>query len=60
MTSTDGTFCYIDPEYQQAGMLGIKSDVYSLGIMLLQIITAKAPMGLIHLVERVIGKDTFK
>ena len=60
MTSTDGTFCYIDPEYQQAGMLGIKSDVYSLGIMLLQIITTKPPMGLIHLVESAIGKDTFK
>ncbi|RVW17313.1 U-box domain-containing protein 35 [Vitis vinifera] len=55
-----GTFCYIDPEYQQTGMLGIKSDVYSLGIMLLQIITAKPPMGLTHLVERAIEKDTFE
>ena len=60
MTSTAGNFCYIDPEYQQAGMLGIKSDVYSLGIMLLQIITAKPPMELIHLVERAIGKGIFK
>ncbi|KAJ6697616.1 U-BOX DOMAIN-CONTAINING PROTEIN 34-LIKE [Salix purpurea] len=25
MTSTAGTFCYIDPEYQQTGMLGIKA-----------------------------------
>ncbi|XP_047320295.1 U-box domain-containing protein 52-like [Impatiens glandulifera] len=41
MTSTAGTFCYIDPEYQQTGMLGVKSDVYSLGIMFLQIITAR-------------------
>lgn len=30
MTSTAGTFCYIDPEYQQTGMLGVKSDVYAL------------------------------
>lgn len=60
MTSTAGTFCYIDPEYQQTGMLGIKSDVYSLGIMLLQIITAKPPMGLTHHVERAIEKGTFK
>ncbi|XP_034682438.1 U-box domain-containing protein 52 isoform X1 [Vitis riparia] len=60
MTSTAGTFCYIDPEYQQTGMLGIKSDVYSLGIMLLQIITAKPPMGLTHLVERAIERDTFE
>ncbi|KAK7251469.1 hypothetical protein RIF29_34700 [Crotalaria pallida] len=59
MTSTAGTFCYIDPEYQQTGMLGIKSDVYSLGIMLLQIITAKPPMGLTHHVGRSIEKGTF-
>ncbi|KAE9597832.1 putative transferase, protein kinase RLK-Pelle-RLCK-IXb family [Lupinus albus] len=59
MTSTAGTFCYIDPEYQQTGMLGIKSDVYSLGIMLLQIITAKPPMGLTHQVGRSIEDGTF-
>lgn len=59
MTSTAGTFCYIDPEYQQTGMLGIKSDIYSLGIMLLQIITAKPAMGLTHHVERAIEKNTF-
>ncbi|PKU77725.1 U-box domain-containing protein 35 [Dendrobium catenatum] len=59
MTSTAGTFCYIDPEYQQTGMLGVKSDIYSLGIMLLQMITAKPPMGLTHHVERAIEKGTF-
>ncbi|KAJ8632909.1 hypothetical protein MRB53_026245 [Persea americana] len=59
MTSTAGTFCYIDPEYQQTGMLGIKSDIYSLGVMLLQIITAKSPMGLTHHIERAIEKGTF-
>ncbi|CAH8319750.1 unnamed protein product [Eruca vesicaria subsp. sativa] len=60
MTSAAGTFCYIDPEYQQTGKLTTKSDVYSLGIMLLQIITAKTPMGLAHLVSRAISKGTFK
>ncbi|XP_006360651.1 U-box domain-containing protein 35-like [Solanum tuberosum] len=59
MTSTAGTFCYIDPEYQQTGMLGTKSDIYSFGIMLLQIITARPPMGLTHHVERSIEKGTF-
>ncbi|CAN0859422.1 U-box domain-containing protein 52 [Linum grandiflorum] len=58
MTSTAGTFCYIDPEYQQTGMLGVKSDIYSLGIMFLQIITGKPPMGLTHHVDRAIEKDT--
>ncbi|KAL5999154.1 hypothetical protein ACLOJK_040604 [Asimina triloba] len=59
VTSTAGTFCYIDPEYQQTGMLGVKSDIYSLGILLLQIITAKPPMGLTHHVDRAIEKGTF-
>ncbi|KAA8520994.1 hypothetical protein F0562_011667 [Nyssa sinensis] len=59
MTSAAGTFCYIDPEYQQTGMLGIKSDVYSLGIIFLQIITGRPPMGLTHHVERAIEKGTF-
>lgn len=58
MTSTAGTFCYIDPEYQQTGMLGTKSDVYSLGILLLQLITARTPMGLTHLVEEALDEGT--
>ncbi|GFQ01463.1 U-box domain-containing protein 34 [Phtheirospermum japonicum] len=58
MTSTAGTFCYIDPEYQQTGMLGVKSDVYSLGIVLLQILTAKPAMGLAHHIGRAIENGT--
>ncbi|KAL1532197.1 U-box domain-containing protein 34-like [Salvia divinorum] len=58
MTSTAGTFCYIDPEYQQTGMLGTKSDVYSLGVVLLQIITAKPAMGLTHHIGNAIEKGT--
>ncbi|KAL2346568.1 hypothetical protein Fmac_000568 [Flemingia macrophylla] len=60
MTSAAGTFCYIDPEYQQTGILTPKSDIYSLGIMLLQIITAKPPMGLTHQVKRAIAKGKFE
>ncbi|KAL2974823.1 hypothetical protein AAZX31_14G124000 [Glycine max] len=59
MTSAAGTFCYIDPEYQQTGMLGVKSDIYSLGIIFLQILTASPPMGLAHHVGRAIEKGTF-
>ncbi|XP_076936891.1 U-box domain-containing protein 51-like [Bidens hawaiensis] len=59
MTSAAGTFCYIDPEYQQTGMLGVKSDVYSLGVMFLQLITAKPPMGLTHIVDQAIKDGTF-
>ncbi|MCE2055667.1 hypothetical protein HAX54_043135 [Datura stramonium] len=60
MTSAAGTFCYIDPEYQQTGMLGVKSDVYSLGILLLQLITAKPAMGITHYVSRCIDKGELK
>ncbi|ESQ44536.1 hypothetical protein EUTSA_v10003492mg [Eutrema salsugineum] len=59
MTATAGTFCNIDPEYQQTGMLGTKSDVYSFGIMLLQILTVKPPMGLTHHVDKAIQNGTF-
>ncbi|KAI3470446.1 hypothetical protein Pfo_027109 [Paulownia fortunei] len=58
MTSTAGTFCYIDPEYQQTGMLGVKSDVYSFGVILLQLLTAKPAMGLTHHIGRAIEKGT--
>lgn len=58
MTAAAGTFCYIDPEYQQTGMLGTKSDLYSLGVMLLQLITAKPPIGITHQVSRAIEKGT--
>ncbi|XP_050379806.1 U-box domain-containing protein 35-like [Argentina anserina] len=60
LTAAAGTFCYIDPEYQQTGMLGVKSDIYSLGIMLLQIITSRPAIGLSHKVEESIENDTFE
>ncbi|KAK4277324.1 hypothetical protein QN277_015338 [Acacia crassicarpa] len=59
MTSAAGTICYIDPEYQQTGKLTTKSDIYSLGVMLLQIITAKPPMGLAHHVKRAMERGKF-
>lgn len=59
VTSAAGTLCYIDPEYQQTGMLDVKSDVFSLGVMFLQLITAKPPMSLTHHVEQAIKEGTF-
>ncbi|XP_068501059.1 U-box domain-containing protein 35-like isoform X4 [Phaseolus vulgaris] len=60
MTSAAGTFCYIDPEYQQTGMLGVKSDVYSLGIIFLQLLTGRTPMGLAYRAGEAIENDTFE
>ncbi|XP_074268207.1 U-box domain-containing protein 35-like [Silene latifolia] len=59
MTAAAGTFCYIDPEYQQTGLLGTKSDVYSLGVLLLQLITAKPAMALAYNVEEAIETGEF-
>ncbi|KAG9159152.1 hypothetical protein Leryth_025184 [Lithospermum erythrorhizon] len=59
-TAAAGTFCYIDPEYQQTGKLGKRSDIYSLGMILLQIITARPPMGLSHHVEHAIENGEFE
>ncbi|KAG0469893.1 hypothetical protein HPP92_016593 [Vanilla planifolia] len=51
MTAAAGTFCYIDPEYQKSGLVSTKSDIYALGVILLQLLTAKPPMGLAHNIE---------
>lgn len=59
VTAAAGTFCYIDPEYQQTGILGVKSDVYSLGIIILQLLTGRPAMGLAHQVQHSIKKETF-
>ncbi|CAF2064463.1 unnamed protein product [Brassica oleracea] len=60
MTSAAGTFCYIDPEYQQTGLLGVKSDLYSFGVVLLQMITAMPAMGLGHKVEMAVEKNKLR
>jgi serine/threonine protein kinase len=41
-------------------MLGVKSDLYSFGVVLLQIITAMPAMGLSHRVEKAIEKKKLR
>lgn len=41
----------MDPEYQRTGTLRPKSDLYALGIIILQLLTGKHPSGLLTLVE---------
>ncbi|ONM40799.1 Protein kinase protein with adenine nucleotide alpha hydrolase-like domain [Zea mays] len=43
----------------KTGKLGVKSDIYSLGVLLLQVVTARPPMGLTHHVEKAIDAGTF-
>ncbi|XP_074294197.1 U-box domain-containing protein 35-like [Silene latifolia] len=46
-----GTLCYIDPEYQRTGKISVKADVYALGIVILQLLTAKPAVGITNVVE---------
>lgn len=54
-----GTFCYMDPEYLRTGTFRPKSDLYALGIILLQLLTAKHPMALTEKVETAIEEGSF-
>ncbi|GLJ44009.1 hypothetical protein SUGI_0917420 [Cryptomeria japonica] len=59
-TILGGTFFYIDPEYQRTGILRPKSDVYALGMILLQLLTAKPAMALADKVETAIKNGSMR
>ncbi|KAD7480357.1 hypothetical protein E3N88_03493 [Mikania micrantha] len=56
-TSPAGTLCYIDPEYQRSGLVSPKSDVYALGIVILQLLTARPAIAVTHVVETALEDD---
>jgi serine/threonine protein kinase len=49
-----GTLHYMDPEYQQTGTVRPKSDVFALGVIILQLLTGRRPNGLIMRVEKAV------
>lgn len=59
-TGPVGTMCYIDPEYQRTGVISPKSDVYALGMVILQLLTAKPAIAITHLVETAIHDKNLK
>lgn len=54
-----GTLHYMDPEYQRTGTVRPKSDIYALGVITLQLITARHARGLILAIENAVTTGTF-
>eukprot|EP00250_Pteridium_aquilinum_P015296 c22505_g1_i1 orf=1553-4558(+) len=55
-TNPAGTFAYMDPEYLRTGSFGPHSDTFALGIVILQVLTGKKPVGVVDLVEAAIDE----
>ncbi|CAH2069674.1 unnamed protein product [Thlaspi arvense] len=54
-----GTLYYMDPEYQRTGTTRPKSDLYAFGIIILQLLTARHPNGLLFCVEDAVKRGCF-
>ncbi|XP_061959476.1 U-box domain-containing protein 33-like [Populus nigra] len=50
-----GSFPYTDPEFQRIGVLTPKSDIYAFGVIILQLLTGKPPVGLVGKVRRTLS-----
>lgn len=54
-TGPKGSFYYADPEFQRIGILTPKSDAYSFGLIILQLLTRRSPVGLAGEVRKAVS-----
>jgi serine/threonine protein kinase len=54
-----GTMAYIDPDYQRTGIISCESDVYALGVVMLQILSGRPAVGVTELVENAMDNNSF-
>ncbi|XP_021720868.1 U-box domain-containing protein 33-like isoform X1 [Chenopodium quinoa] len=50
-----GAYPYRDPEFHRTGKLSTKSDLYSFGVIILQLLTGQPPVGLVTRIRRAVS-----
>ncbi|KAF7143774.1 hypothetical protein RHSIM_Rhsim05G0015400 [Rhododendron simsii] len=54
-----GTLYYMDPEYQRTGTIQPKSDLYAFGVIVLQLLAAQHPYGLLFKFQNALSSGLF-